>query len=294
MKIFTFVVSAIFTIALFCVASSKASAALWVITYPQSIVIDDERTVYPLSLLELALSKTGVRFEIRPSSSPIRQQRAVKRLEENLEINLMWTMTDLQREEDLLPIRIPISKGLSGWRLLLVKSNHPLYQKPVQDIEQLLEYEPVQGIAWPDTKILQNSGFNVVTGRDYTESRELLLTGAADFFPRAITEVYSEQKKDGQADGLRIKSKVALRYPTAMYFFVNKRNKTLAKLVETGLMRAIEDGSFDAHFEAFYANRLRSLETSEFVYFELDNQLLPPQTPVFDQRFWYKPPAKVK
>ena len=73
----------------------NAQAAVWVITYPQSTIENDERTLYPLSLLELALSKTGVRYEIRPSSSPIRQQRAVKRLEENLEINLMWTITDL-------------------------------------------------------------------------------------------------------------------------------------------------------------------------------------------------------
>lgn len=290
MKTTKIIVYSLLVSCLLCaISTTTAHAAVWVITYPQSTIADDERAAYPLSLLELALSKTGVRYEIRPSSSPIRLQRAVKRLEENLEINLMWTMTDIQREEDLLPIRIPISKGLSGWRLLLVKGDHPLYRKPIKEFDDLLQYEPVQGLAWPDTKIMQNSGFNVVTARDYIESRDMLLTGAADFFPRAITEVYSELKSDGRARGLRIKPKIALRYPSATYFFVNKRNKTLAKLVETGLMRAIEDGSFDAHFETFYASRLRSLETSGLVYFELNNQLLPPETPVSDQRFWYRP-----
>ncbi len=271
------------------VMTSHAVAAVWVITYPQSTVENDERVAYPLSLLELALSKTGVRYQIKPSSSPIRQQRAVKRLEENLEINLMWTMTDIQREEDLLPVRIPINKGLSGWRLLLVRNDNPLYKASIESFEQLLKYKPVQGISWPDTKIMQNSGFNVVTARDYIESRELLLIGAADFFPRAITEIYSELKKEGQSSGLRIKPNVAIRYPSATYFFVNKRNKTLAKLLETGLMRAVEDGSFDEHFEAFYANRIKSLEESDLVYFELDNQLLPPDTPINDQCFWYRP-----
>ena len=109
--------------------STTAIPAIWVITYPQSTVEMDQRMEYPISLLELALSKTGVRYEIRPSSTPLRQARALKRLEENLEINLVWTMTDTQREQDLLPIRIPINKGLIGWRLFLVNERSEFYGK---------------------------------------------------------------------------------------------------------------------------------------------------------------------
>ncbi|WP_395342325.1 amino acid ABC transporter substrate-binding protein [Ningiella sp. W23] len=273
---------------LLCLFPISVNAAVWVITYPQSRVQNDLRYEYPLAMLELALEKTGVRYELKPSSTPMRQGRSVKRLEENLEINVMWSMTDDDREESLLPIRIPIAKGLIGWRFFLAPRGSAFLKAKINEIDGLLEYEPVQGIAWPDTKVLQANGFNVVTARDYLEAKMMVSNRLADFFPRSIIEVLRELESD--PDGkLALRPDLALQYSTAMYFFVNKRNVTLAKLIETGLQRALDDGSFDALFYKHFGDTIKQLKLDEIRYFELANPLLPSLTPIHDESLWYKP-----
>lgn len=270
------------------VASFHSQSAVWSITYPKSPVENDERTHYPLALLELALKKTGVSYELNPSVSPMRQARAIKRLEENLEINVFWSMTDIEREEDLRPIRIPIAKGLIGWRVLLTHTNNKFKNAEINSLDDLLTFSPVQGLSWPDTKILQANGFNVVTSRDYVEATSILTNQLADFFPRSVTEV-TEELNNLYSNNFTIKEGVVIHYPTALYFFTNKRNVTLARLIETGLHRAIDDGSFDELFQQYFGETLAKLDIENSLRFELTNPLLPLHTPLSNEKYWYRP-----
>lgn len=266
----------------------RVEAATWVITYPQLTTEEDIRNAYPLKLMALALDKTGVSYELRPSSKPMHQARAVKRLEENLEINVVWVMTDLTREQQLLPIRIPIAKGLIGWRMFVTPENTAFMNADINSLSDLLKYEPVQGIAWPDTKILQANGFNVVTARDYTEAKNIIVAKQADFFPRSVIEI-DQEIGENTYRSLSYRKDIAVQYPSAMYFFVNKRNVTLAKLIETGLQRAIADGSFDALFIEHFADILERMHINDVQYFTLNNPLLPPLTPIDNPSLWYYP-----
>lgn len=268
--------------------SHKVTAAVWTIKYPKSEVENDERFEFPLALLELSLQKTGVRYQLVASSSSITQAKSIRRLEENLEINVLWSMTDGQRESQLLPIRIPITKGLIGWRVLLTHKDNPFLFAKVNSQADLLKYSPVQGIAWPDTKILQANGFNVITARDYIEATQSLNFQEADFFPRSVIEVSSELD-NAYSKNFRLKKNILIRYPAAQYFFTNKSNITLANLIRTGLERAIADGSFDKLFMAHYGEVLERLNVEGAKVFELTNPLLPLQTPVGNKSLWYKP-----
>jgi hypothetical protein len=274
---------------LLLIVSSSASAATWVVTYPGPLYEGDERHVYPEALLKLALEKTGVRFEMVPSDRLKYQSKALRQLRENIEVNVVWSMTDRQREEDLLPVRIPIAKGLIGWRVLLTHKDKPFFGKTITSFSDLLVYSAVQGLDWPDTKILQANGFNVLAAQNHAESASLISRQQADFYPRSVIEVLSELNAADADPDLRLKQGVALHYKTAMYFFVNKKNKTLAKLIEVGLERAIADGSFDELFFKHHGETLKQLELENMLHFELDNPLLPLNTPVFDAHYWYTP-----
>lgn len=269
--------------------SHNAYAAVWIITYPKSEVENDVRYEYPLALLELALQKTSVRFTLKPSQDPMRQAKSLKRLEENLVINIMWTMTDRQREEQLLPIRIPITRGLIGWRVFVTHKTSPFLTAPINTLQDLLEFSPVQGISWPDTKILQANGFNVQTARDYVESAQLVRTKSADFFPRSVVEVLGELENE-HSPQLALRKGLVIYYPTAQYFFTNKRNLTLAKLIETGLRRALEDGSYEKLFNEHFGEVLKQLDLENVTTFTLANPLLPILTPIGDPQYWYVKP----
>jgi len=268
---------------------ASSNAALWTITYPRALDDTDTRNEYPTALLKLALDKTGVNYEMRPSDRILLTGKAMRQLRENREVNVVWSMTDTQREKDLLPIRIPITKGLIGLRVFVIEESRRSRFDNVATKQDLLSLVPLQGEEWPDTKILQANGFNVSTVPEFKEGYEMLALGRGDFFPRSVTEVTAEFAEMGKAKNLQLESSLVMYYPTAMYFFVSKSNPILAKLIETGLQRAVDDGSFDVLFAQTYRKTLKDLNIPDRTLFTLENPLLPPKTPLSDERLWYFP-----
>ena len=57
---------------------SSAQGALWTITYPRPIDDSDARAQYPIALLKLALDKTGVNYELRPSDRILLTGKAMR------------------------------------------------------------------------------------------------------------------------------------------------------------------------------------------------------------------------
>ena len=266
-----------------------ADGATWTITYPRPIDDSDARAQYPIALLKLALDKTGVNYELRPSDRILLTGKAMRQLRENREVNVVWSMTDSQREKELTPIRIPIAKGLIGFRVFVINKDKKQKFEDVLSLNDMRKLVPIQGEEWPDTKILQANGFNVFTVPEFREAYDMIKQGKGDFFPRSVMEVGAELEEEGRRTRLYLESSMALYYPTAMYYFVNGNNKTLENLIQTGLNRAIEDGSFDALFESTYAPILESLDANERKIFTLENPLLPIETPLTNSALWYKP-----
>ena len=265
-----------------------ASAAVWNIVYPRELTEDDVRNNYPIAILTLALNKTGVRYTLTPSDRIMLQGKALRQLRENRSVNVVWSMTDEQRETDLLPIRIPINKGLIGWRVFLVHRDKLSTFRQINTLGTLQRYIPVQGEDWPDTKILQSNGFDVETAQDYFETFDVLTRFQADFFPRSVIEVLDELEMDSMDRDIVLEQQLAVYYPSAMYFFVNRANPTLAKLIKTGLQRAIEDGSFDELFYYNYQPMLDKLKLSERKVFQLNNPLMTDETPLGQSELWYR------
>lgn len=276
--------SAVVAIFLF---SSQAFAATWSLTYPRPLQADDARSEYPIALLKLALSETGVNYELTPSDRILLQGKALRQLKENREINVMWSMTDAQREKDLLPIRIPIAKGLIGLRVFAINQQAAPKFTEVESLSDLLKLTATQGEEWPDTKILQSNGFTVTASNDYSESYQILQEGRADFFPRSVIEVLSELSEPGRSTQFELEQRLAIYYPSAMYFFVNRGNPILARLIETGLRRAIENGEFEQLFLQYHQSMLNQLNITERRVFKLENPLLPPKTPLDDEALWF-------
>ncbi|WP_421712286.1 amino acid ABC transporter substrate-binding protein [Alteromonas abrolhosensis] len=268
---------------------TMAEAATWTITYPRPIDDSDARAQYPIALLKLALDKTGVNYELRPSDRILLTGKAMRQLRENREVNVVWSMTDSQREKELTPIRIPIAKGLIGLRVFVINQNKKAKFDNVLSLTDMRKLVPIQGEEWPDTKILQANGFNVFTVPEFREAYDMIKQGKGDFFPRSVMEVDAELEAEGRRNNFYLEPSMALYYPTAMYYFVSGSNKTLANLIETGLNRAIDDGSFDALFESTYAPILESLGVNERKIFTLENPLLPIETPLTNSALWYKP-----
>ena len=267
---------------LFVFAPAQAKTVLW---YPQPEINTDERQTYPLKILTLALSKAGADYELKPRLNKMQQARALRQLALGLEINVLWTMTSKEREKDLLPIRIPIDKGLLGWRIFLINKKNAVNFEKLNTLDDLKKFEAVQGHDWPDTEILKANGLKVLGLPYYDSLFKTLQIGRVDYFPRSISEIWTEEKSHPDRD-LEIEKTIILHYPTALYFFVNKDDKELARLIETGLRAAIKDGSFEKTFVESYGADINQTHLKNRKLFQLKNPLLPVETPLQDKKLW--------
>jgi hypothetical protein len=269
--------------------SVNAKSASWQLTFPSSLETASTIDEYPIKLLALALDQTGVSYQLIPSDNFLSKGKAIDRLQDNREINIVWGMTNVQREKDLLPIRIPIFKGLIGWRLFLIRQDMAERFTYIQQFEHLVKLSPLQGREWPDTKILQSNGFDVITERNQTSLMKMLGRAQGDFFPRSIIEVWEELERSKVANEIQIQIQPSLgiRYPAAIYFFVNKKSVPLANLIETGLEKAIENGTYEALFVESYKTYIEKAQIENRTFYPLENAFLPEETPLDRKELWF-------
>ncbi|MFC4160678.1 substrate-binding periplasmic protein [Chitinimonas lacunae] len=257
-------------------------------TYPQSGTAGDVRDIYPLKLLQLALDKAGAtHYVLRMSSVPMLQGRALVELERGKLIRVGWGMTSIEREAALLPIRIPMFKGMIGWRIPLVRQDRSELLGSVRTLQDLRRFVVGQGHDWPDTEILRGNGIEVVGVPLYDSLFQMLISNRFDYFPRSIVEIWAEAEQY-RKDGVVIDQNLLIRYPTTFYFFVNKRDTALAETLRTGLEQAIADGSFDRLFCQHYGQLITQAKLERRTLIELVNPILPPETPLARKELWFR------
>ncbi len=204
-------------------------------------------------------------------------------------LDLMWTMTTDEREAQLLPVRIPIDKGLIGWRIALLRQDNAGLFKPVRRLSDLRLFSAGQEHDWPDTPILRSNVLTVVTSSSYDALFGMLKAKRFDYFPRGVTEVWHEL--DSRPDsGLVADEEVVLHYPAAMYFFVSPRQPRLAEDLRAGLEKAVADGSFDKLFQRYQQGAIQRANLKKRRVIELANPLLKPDSlPLHRPELWFKP-----
>ena len=258
------------------------------LVYPRSEADGDRRDDYPVQLLALALAKAGRHDELQPHAPFMLQARSISELQQGRGLDVIWTMTSAERETQLLPVRIPIDRGLLGWRLLMVRKDALPRLAQVRRLVDLQALRGGQGADWPDTTILRAAGLNVDESARYGDLFRKLAAGRIDYFPRGLPEIWGELEAAGN-ESLATEPHLALHYPTAMYFFVNKRDTALAADLARGLEKALHDGSFDALFQHHFGALIKRSGLAERQVLELRNPLLPAETPLGDARLWYRP-----
>ena len=250
--------------------------------------LEDPHLPYMLSLLQLACDEIGMRCQLQAAAT-MNQARAMVQLgKRDGGIDLFWGMTSREREQQTIPIRIPLDKGLLGWRVALVNAQQPEILAGINDVRQLSRLVAGQVADWPDTPILRHAGLPVLTSQDYGNLFSMLQRKRFDYFPRSVIEVQREAALP-VAKGLLIDRNLVLHYPTAMYFFVSTLKPGLAAQLEQGLRKALKDGRFDQLFQRYNGQLLSRLALARRREILLDNPLLPPATPLQDRTLWYRP-----
>lgn len=242
---------------------------------------------YAAVLLEQALAAAGTPVTLDPTPELVPQNRALQELGRHRRLDVLWTMTSVEREQQAQPIRVPLFKGLYGWRLLLATSEVAARMREVQTLNELQQFSMVQGLEWPDTGILQANGLKVVVSPSYDAMFKQLRLGRADAFPRSVEEIWWELDRYGQ--GLTVVPNLCLHYPAAVYYFVAFEEPELAAAIELGLKRLRASGAFDSLFMKYHGDDLGRARLGTRHVIELRNPLLPSSTPLDKPELWYRP-----
>ncbi|WP_372770881.1 hypothetical protein [Pseudoalteromonas sp.] len=237
---------------------------------------------YYTTLLKLALEKTKDSYgeaEVVITKEMLVQDRFFKELNAEGAIDVYWTVTSITREQQAIPIRVPLLNGIMGYRVSIILNKRLNEFKQHYNETYLKKMIAGQGHDWPDYNVLTFNDFLVLGTSNYNSIIELLKRRRIDHFPRAINEalVELETLKDNE---LALEPNILLHYPSYIFFFVSKSNPELAKRLEYGLALAIADGSFQCVFEKYIdINRIRSqLNLPSRRLVSLDNPLLSEQT----------------
>jgi len=243
---------------------------------------------YLTGLLELALTKSGNNFvlspvEVPPSSAGRSTQYLIKG-----RYDVSWMHTSTQHETTLQPIRIPLFKGLIGWRLMFIRHQDLEKFSAIKSEKELKNLWAGQAHNWPDNEILESNGFKLHTAPLKENVLQLLRHKRIDMFPRSITEIWDEYEAYAQ-DDIVVEPNLVITYPSAFYFFVTNENTILAKALSRGLNTAIEDGSFDQHFHHFFDSVISKSTLAQRTIIAIPNPQLSKQTPLGNSSLWFSP-----
>lgn len=260
--------------------------------YPPPEAAGDERHLYYWQLLDAALAANRDKYgdyTAKPFDSPMTFQRGIAEVESGIgRVNIVSRATNLDLEKRLRPIRIPLDKGLLGFRMFLVMPETQARLEKVKTLDELRQFTIGQSASWTDVRVLQAGGFKLVLADAYTPLFSMLGGQRFDLFARGAIEIESEWRANQEkVPGMLIEKRFVLHYPMPRYFFVPRtaEGERMAERIEDGLQRLRASGEFERRYKAWKKLVLANLRLPGRTVFRLPNPELSPEAPT--DKFWW-------
>lgn len=254
----------------------------------------DTRYIYVNDLLRQALQKTA---QTEGASSidyypeAVSRERTFQLLKEG-KIDVIAEATQRDWEESLIPIRIPIRKGVQGYRLFLVHKDHANTLSSSKTLDDVRELTTGAGFQWVIRGILEQNKFDVVTSRSYESLFKMLNADRFSTFSRGANEIFTEfEAYRGKNPNILIDETTALYTPLPTFYFVSPKNKPLADRIKKGLEMMLENGEFDQFFYSYHKDILKASSLDTRKIFILNNPNLSKQTrqTINNRSLWHIP-----
>ncbi|MBV7536419.1 hypothetical protein KW842_11645 [Duganella sp. sic0402] len=280
-----------------CWLAAGSCGAVTRLVYPLTSVDDaDSRYDYDWAVLRVALQKTAARygpFELHQSPQAMSPPRVTQELlTPGGRINVFARATSPELERQFLPVRLPIDKGLLGYRMFLVRDEDLPRFAAVRTLDDLRELRAGQGKGWVDVSLLRGAGLTVVEGTSYTGLFAMLNAGRFDWFSRGIDEAQREWRERRLTyPGMTIEPALLLQYPLPLYFFLRRdaEGQQLARRITDGMEIMIRDGSLNALFQQYKGDSIKAGKLSGRRVLHLKNPHLTTETPLSRGELWFNP-----
>lgn len=272
---------------------TAVSAASLEVIYPRPQSAMDTRENDVIELLQMALKKTENSdgpFELRPAKKHMNESRYRMQLKKGRKVSIIWSTVTQELEKELLPIRIPIRRGILGYRVFLIRKQDKDRFSAIHTLAGLKKLRVGQGRDWNDVHVFRHNKFNLVTGSTYEGLFGMLIKKRFDYFSRGINEAWPEyETRKNTLPDLYVEQNILLYYPWPKYFFVSPQNTRLADRIKRGLNVMIKEGSFVKLFYKYNQPIIDRANLKNRRLFKIDNPLLPATAPIERKELWYDP-----
>ncbi|EWH08856.1 hypothetical protein DS2_15394 [Catenovulum agarivorans DS-2] len=275
---------AVLLLTLFVAANAVAE-----ITLTAAKGTSDDRKAYTNRLLTAALNANTAHnhFESVKQVSVSYGYDARAYLVSKGQADVTYFPAEKKIERHLIPIRVPLYKGLMGYRFLLIQAKDQTKFDSISNLQQLKRLLKGTGTRWRMTQVYQYHNFAHVKADTNHSLYKMLNVGRFDYTTRGVIEASETQRIIQKRFGnLAIENNILLYTELPIYFFVGADNPALAKRIESGLHSLIKTGKFDKIFAQFFATVPTdlALETRRVLYVE--NPFLSAESKHNAQTFW--------
>lgn len=248
------------------------------------------REIFWRDVIEFVLTHSEVPYSISVTY-PMTQARVIAEIKSNSgRINLHVMGTSAKLESDLLPVRIPITRGLIGYRLFIIHKEKQTLYDSINSLENLQPLLGIQGLGWSDVELLEYSGLRQKE-MPYDDIFRVIDFGRGDYFSRSIHEAYEEVKeRKEEFPNLAVEKKVLLVYPFALFVFSNRENVELVKVIEECFIKAYDDGVFTDFFynHPHIKDALHEAKINERTIINIPNPFITEETMAIPAKYWHR------
>ena len=258
---------------------SPTAFALDVVNFAVSEYAGDTN-IYREQLLQRALEVTEPDFgpfELNLMRSGLSRHRALSEVVRAGKINTFIMVYYPEWSQKTYVVPIPTMRGLLSYRLLLVNKNNAHKFSDIKSLEDLKKLRVGTLKRWSLTNILESQGFNIVRVETRDALFKMLDAGRFDYLMRGANEVFMElaSPKISSKENIILEKNIKLVLPMPQYFYVSLREPGLAKRLNVGMQRLLENGTLDDLLEEHYGESVKQARLESPINFHLVNPDIP-------------------
>lgn len=230
---------------------------------------------YPEELLKLALHKTEAsdgKVDIKFYPLSVGRNRSRVILMNKLGLDVFWSSSTHQREQQLLAIKFNLYQGISEYKILLIRKGDQKKFAKIKNLADLRLFKAGTGTHWQDTQVLSFNNLSFVTSWDYEPLFKMLVAKRFDYMVRSSHEIWGELNRHPELS-LMAEQTLLLHYSQPLYYFVHKENTALADRILRGLNLAKADGSLDGLLDSLpgFKMAVAEINSKHRIMIELEN-----------------------
>lgn len=279
--------------------AAKADGPQKIISYVRAASASDvdAHAIFGWDVLSAVLEKTrpthgDYSLTVSPDAAQALRFRHA-RTSSDIQVNVVILTISPDWSDTLMPVRIPVLRGLLGYRLLLVhRGDLDRFAKinTLADLRQVT-FGSVQH--WSDTTIMERAGLPVVTGSSYDGLFKMMQAHRFETLTRGVHQIEAEvaaiEKNPG--NDIVVEPHLLMHYYLPVYFWFSRdaEGQRRAERVKAGLQMMVADGSLEKMFNERFGAVIEKYDLTHRTVIELPDPLLVPEDPINDARLWYRP-----